>query len=131
MLPGDSELVLAHVAQARVLARLHLSYEPAGKLRLGSAGERETGRIAQRLSSNETLEEHKQAETGRHGGTAADSRGESCTLQQTTNKQQEQQQQSQQHVFDFLTPVVLNTGNPQTLHSTLDTEQLNLSRTVK
>lgn len=100
VLPGDSELVLAHIAQARVLARLHLSYEPAGKLRLGSAGERETGRITQRLSSNETLEEHKQhrAETGRHGGTAADTRGESGTLQQPTNKQQ---QQSQQHVFDF------------------------------
>lgn len=60
MLPGDSELVLAHVAQARVLACLHLSYEPAGKLRLGSAGEREARRVTQRVWSNETFEEHKQ-----------------------------------------------------------------------
>lgn len=32
VLPGDSELVLAHIAQAGVLACLHLLYEPAGKL---------------------------------------------------------------------------------------------------
>lgn len=37
MLPGNSELVLTHIAQARVLARLHLLYEPARKLRLWRA----------------------------------------------------------------------------------------------
>lgn len=38
MLPWHSELVLAHIAQAQILARLHLFNEPAGELRLGGAG---------------------------------------------------------------------------------------------
>lgn len=37
VLPGDSELVSAHIAQARVLACLHLLYEPAGELGLWRA----------------------------------------------------------------------------------------------
>lgn len=61
VLPGDSELVLAHVAQARVLASLHLLYEPAGKLRLGRA-ERKHDRSAfclNRTSQQEKRERDK------------------------------------------------------------------------
>lgn len=38
VLPRHSELVFVHIAQAQILARLHLLYEPAGELRLGEAG---------------------------------------------------------------------------------------------
>lgn len=58
VLPGNSELVLAHVAQACVLARLHLSYEPAGKLRLGRAGREKHGGSHKDFGA--TFEEHKQ-----------------------------------------------------------------------
>lgn len=65
VLPGNSELVLAHVAQACVLARLHLSYEPAGKLRLGRAGREKHGRSHKDFGA--TFEEHKQgSRDGRH-----------------------------------------------------------------
>lgn len=37
VLPRDSEPGLAHIVQTGVLARLHLLYEPAGKLRLRRA----------------------------------------------------------------------------------------------
>lgn len=65
--PWYSELVLAHVAQARVLARLHLSYEPAGKLRLGRAGEREARRSHKDFGQMKHLKStNKTFETGRH-----------------------------------------------------------------
>lgn len=62
VLPGDSELVLAHVAQTRVLARVHLSYEPAGKLRLGGAGRRETAVRGNILKITKDFTDYKEPE---------------------------------------------------------------------
>lgn len=107
VLPGHSELVLAHVAQARVLARLHLSDEPAGKLRLGRAGE--TNRVDYDQDSG--LMKHLRSTT---------SGNRKKTKQQQQNKNYNNQQQSQQHVSLSLTcfyTMTLNTVNPQTLLS--------------
>lgn len=54
VLPGDFELVLLHIAKPRVLARFHLLYQPAGKLRLRRA-ERKHEKSG--LLLNETLHE--------------------------------------------------------------------------
>lgn len=112
MLPWDSELVLAHEAQARVLARLHLGNEPAGKLRLGRAsgvGGRKQGRSQKDFGQMKHMKSAKStAETGRHprGGwqitTMTNDNKTSIMLWIILN------------ILDFLTRMPMNTGNPLT-----------------